>query len=139
MYAGLESIASTPEFYYVLGFSPQNLKFDGRFHSIKVEVKYPAKLSVQARKGYFAPKHAPDPVESEHDWIATRLLGKRAASRSQHAIFKQYGMAIVRKQQVGSDPNNKNAGAHQQGWRPAPDAEIQGRPRHQPQYQRHSS
>ncbi|HYA26191.1 MAG TPA: VWA domain-containing protein, partial [Terriglobales bacterium] len=54
---GLRKAAETPEYYYVLGFSPQNLKYDGRFHSLTVKLANPSKLTLQARKGYFAPKH----------------------------------------------------------------------------------
>ncbi len=41
-----------PELFYVLGFSPQ--KLDGKFHSLKVIVERTDKLSVQARRGYYA-------------------------------------------------------------------------------------
>jgi hypothetical protein len=43
-----------PEYIYVLGFSPQ--KLDGKFHKLKVTVKGPQKLTVQARPGYYALK-----------------------------------------------------------------------------------
>lgn len=54
---GFKRIAAPPEYYYVLGFSPQNLKFDGSYHNLKVSLKNPAGLALQARRGYFAPKH----------------------------------------------------------------------------------
>lgn len=41
--------------YYLLGYSPSNLKADGRYRRIKVEVRVPG-LKVEARPGYFAPK-----------------------------------------------------------------------------------
>ena len=49
--AGFKRVAARPEFYYVLGFSPQNLKLDGRFHALKVTLKEPAKLALQSRRG----------------------------------------------------------------------------------------
>jgi VWFA-related protein len=76
VFAGLQSIANTPEFYYVLGFSPQNLKLDGHFHSIKVDVKHSPKLSVQARTGYYAPRHAPDPAETAREEIEDALFSR---------------------------------------------------------------
>jgi VWFA-related protein len=76
LYAGFQRIASTPEFYYVLGFAPQNLKLDGRFHSIKVVVKNPPKLSVQARKGYYAPKHAANPADEAKQEIEDALFSQ---------------------------------------------------------------
>lgn len=45
---------ATPESFYVLGFSPGEAKADGSFHELKVKLKDPRKLSVQARKGYYA-------------------------------------------------------------------------------------
>ena len=55
--AGFKRTAAVPEYYYVLGFSPENLKFDGSYHNLKVSLKNPAGLKLQARRGYFAPKH----------------------------------------------------------------------------------
>ena len=58
--AGFRRLTATPDYYYVLGFSPQNLKLDGAFHSLKVVVKNPPGLSAQARKGYYAPTRLED-------------------------------------------------------------------------------
>ena len=74
--AGFQRIAAAPEFYYILGFSPQNLKLDGRFHSLKVVIKDPPKLSVQARKGYYAPKHAADPNDEAKQEIEDALFSQ---------------------------------------------------------------
>jgi VWFA-related protein len=51
---GFNELAA-PEVGYVLTFSPSSLKHDGKFHNLKVEIKTRARLSVYARKGYFAP------------------------------------------------------------------------------------
>ena len=51
---GLNGLAG-PEVGYVLAFSPDPLKHDGKFHKLKVEIKAHDKVSVYARKGYFAP------------------------------------------------------------------------------------
>ena len=63
MEEGFRRVADPPEFSYVLGFTPQNLKLDGRFHSLKVTLKVRAKYDLQARRGYYAPKRAPDAAE----------------------------------------------------------------------------
>jgi len=43
-----------PEIFYILGFAPQ--KLDGKLHKLKVTVQASDKLSVQARRGYYALK-----------------------------------------------------------------------------------
>jgi len=53
---GFRRVAETPGYSYVLAFAPQNLKLDGSFHSLKVKLKTPQKLTLQARRGYYAPK-----------------------------------------------------------------------------------
>jgi VWFA-related protein len=61
---GLKRIAAQPEFIYILGFSPQNLKLDGSFHALKVTLtKGLSGYQLQARRGYFVQRHAIDPAE----------------------------------------------------------------------------
>jgi len=52
---GLERLTRPPEFTYLLGFKPSDLKANGSFHSLTVKLNTDRQLSVQARKGYFAP------------------------------------------------------------------------------------
>jgi VWFA-related protein len=59
--AGFELVGAAPEVSYVLGFSPQNQKMDGQFHTLKVGLTDKRKFSIQARRGYFAPKKVTDP------------------------------------------------------------------------------
>jgi VWFA-related protein len=73
---GFHRIAAAPEYSYVLGFSPQNLKADGRFHTLKVTVKNPPKLLIQARRGYYAPRHAADPAEEAKQEIEDALFSQ---------------------------------------------------------------
>ena len=51
---GFREAAAVPEVYYVLSFSPQNIKLNGQFHTLKVRLNSPGHLTVQARRGYFA-------------------------------------------------------------------------------------
>jgi VWFA-related protein len=53
---GFRRTSDTPEYIYVLGFSPQ--KLDGKFHKLKVALSSADKLTVQARLGYYALKPA---------------------------------------------------------------------------------
>jgi VWFA-related protein len=74
--AGFKRIAAAPEYWYVLGFSPQNLKPDGSFHRLKVVVKNPPKLSILARKGYYAPKHSADAAEQAKQEIEDAVFSQ---------------------------------------------------------------
>ena len=56
---GFRLVAAMPEYSYVLAFRPPDLKSDGRFHKLKVTVTSREKLTVQARKGYYAPEQKP--------------------------------------------------------------------------------
>jgi hypothetical protein len=67
VYGAIRRLDSVPEFVYVLGFSPSPLKLDGAYHPLKVALKHPRGLTVEARHGYYAsnaePLAAPDQVE----------------------------------------------------------------------------
>ena len=56
---GFQRIAAVPEYSYTLAFSPQGLKLDGHFHKLNVTVNNGANFTLQARKGYYAPKKKP--------------------------------------------------------------------------------
>ena len=58
---GLLQAAQEPEVAYVLGFTPQNLKLDGKYHHLKVTFTSKQKWNLQARRGYFAPRGNVDP------------------------------------------------------------------------------
>jgi VWFA-related protein len=51
---GFRQAAAVPEVSYVLSFSPQNVKLNGKFHSLKVTLNTHEPFTVQARRGYFA-------------------------------------------------------------------------------------
>ena len=72
----MREAGAAPEVSYVLGFSPQNLKFDGRFHTLKVGLTTKEKLSVQARHGYFAPRSATDPAQVTKEEIQEALFSQ---------------------------------------------------------------
>jgi len=48
---GLRRLGESPEYYYILGFTPQGLKTDGKFHTLKVTLKSKLKYDLQARRG----------------------------------------------------------------------------------------
>jgi VWFA-related protein len=51
---GIRRIADESRAYYLLGYTPQNTKRDGRFRKIEVKLKSGKGLTVRARKGYYA-------------------------------------------------------------------------------------
>jgi len=63
MNEGFRRVAEAPEFWYVLGFTPQNLKTDGKFHTLKVSLTSGKKYDLQSRRGYYAPRQALDSAE----------------------------------------------------------------------------
>jgi VWFA-related protein len=75
---GFRRVASAPEYSYVLGFSPQNLKLDGHYHKLKVTLKdpYTYTYTLQARRGYYAPKHVADPAEQDKQEIEEALFSQ---------------------------------------------------------------
>lgn len=74
--SGFRLLAVAPEYVYLLQFSPQNLKYDGGFHSLKVTLKNAGPLSLMARKGYYAPKRLEDPVETARREIEEALFSR---------------------------------------------------------------
>ena len=70
-----EAIAA-PSTTYVLGFSPQNLKLNGSFHTLKVSLTGKRKFVIQARRGFYAPRTMKTPEET-------------AKAEIQEAVFSQ--------------------------------------------------
>src|SRR5258708_2763283 len=73
---GLRQAAAAPAVSYLLGFSPQNLKVDGRYHTLKVALTSKQKYAVQARHGYYAPRSIADPVEAAKEEIQEALFSQ---------------------------------------------------------------
>jgi VWFA-related protein len=73
---GFRRIAAVPEYVYVLGFSPQNLKLDGSFHTLKVTVKNATGVTLQARRGYYAPRSLGDPLEQAQREIEEAVFSR---------------------------------------------------------------
>jgi VWFA-related protein len=73
---GFRRVAETPEYSYVLAFTPESLKLDGSFHVLKVALKSPQKLTLQARRGYYAPKNFADPNEQAKQEIEDAMYSQ---------------------------------------------------------------
>jgi VWFA-related protein len=73
---GLREAAAAPAMSYLLGFSPQNLKPNGAYHTLKVSLTGKQKLNIQARHGYYAPRTITDPVEAAKEEIQEALFSQ---------------------------------------------------------------
>jgi VWFA-related protein len=73
---GMSQALSAPTVSYLLGFYPQNLKIDGKFHKLKVTVENGQKYQIQARNGYYAPKMLADPEEMVRQEVRSALFAQ---------------------------------------------------------------
>ncbi|HEY1218517.1 MAG: VWA domain-containing protein [Bryobacteraceae bacterium] len=80
--AEFDRLSNPPEYVYYLGFYPRDLKPDGKYHEIKVTLPNGKGLSVEARKGYWAPSHLEDAAAT-----ATREVGESVFSHDEVRDF----------------------------------------------------
>jgi hypothetical protein len=73
---GLLQATQEPEVSYLLGFTPQNLKLDGKYHHLTVTLTGRQKWNLQARHGYFAPKGNTDPEEAAKEEIRQAIFSQ---------------------------------------------------------------
>jgi VWFA-related protein len=76
---GFRRLSAAPEYFYLLAFSPQNLRMDGGFHSLKVALKTAKEFNgfaVTARKGYYAPTHSESAKETAKREIEEALFSR---------------------------------------------------------------
>ncbi len=87
---GYRRLASAPDYLYLLGFAPQNLKLDGSFHNLKVSLDKARGLALEARKGYYAPRHLSDAEENAREEIREALFSReelRELAAEMHTQF----------------------------------------------------
>ncbi|HET7107228.1 MAG TPA: VWA domain-containing protein [Candidatus Acidoferrum sp.] len=87
---GLQLAGLAPEVSYVLAFSPQNRKMDGQYHLLRVELAKKSKYSVQARRGYFAPRKADDPHELARQEIQEAIYSQEEINELPLDLQTQY-------------------------------------------------
>ncbi len=87
---GLSMLGAAPEASYVLGFSPQTEKMDGAFHTIKVKITGKRKYSIQARRGYYAPKKIDNPREQARQDIQEAVFSRDEIQDLPMEIQTQY-------------------------------------------------
>ncbi len=88
--AGFARVAGTPETYYVLAFTPQNLKYDGSFHKLKVTLAGGHGYTVRTRRGYFAPGKLPDAAAEAKEEIETAAFSQDEVKELPIAVHTRY-------------------------------------------------
>ena len=78
--AGFKLLGTPPEYVYLLGFSAGKLKADGKFHKLKVSATDQKGLSLQARHGYYSPRHEADPAEEAKQAIEEAVFSRDESS-----------------------------------------------------------
>jgi len=73
---GMARTAATPDYLYVLAYSPLDLKLDGKFHNLKVTLKGVKGVELQVRKGYYAPKYAANPAEQAKQQVEEAFFSR---------------------------------------------------------------
>ena len=92
---GIARTAAAPEYLYILGFSPLDLKLDGKYHNLKVTLKNPRPpalrgADLQVRKGYYAPKYAADPAERAKQQIEEAFFSRDEVHDLPATLLTQY-------------------------------------------------
>lgn len=90
--AGFRRIAASPNTYYTLAFSPENLKHDGTFHPFKVTLVSGKGLTVQARKGYYAPKKSEDLAAQENEDLQDAVFSQNEVQGLPIVVNTQFFM-----------------------------------------------
>jgi VWFA-related protein len=87
---GMQLAGLAPEVSYVLAFSPQNRKWDGQYHLIRVALAKKTKYSIQARRGYYAPRKVDDPHELARQEIQEAIFSQEEISELPLDLQTQY-------------------------------------------------
>src|ERR1017187_1631905 len=87
---GVRLLAGAPECIYLLGFAPQNLKSDGHYHNLKVTLRNPKGLTVEARPGYYAPNRERDPAERAKEEIQAAFFSTEEIREIPAAMETQF-------------------------------------------------
>jgi VWFA-related protein len=87
---GFRTTAAEPEVSYLLAFVPSDLKNDGKFHSISVKLTTKEKYTVQARRGFFAPKRGETPEQLAKQDIEDALFSQEEQQSLPIQLHLQY-------------------------------------------------
>ena len=93
LFEGFQQLVAQPEYIYILGFSPQNLKLDGSRHGLKVALKNPKGFDLQARNAYYAPAHAVNSEEQAKQEIQEAVFSRDEIQELPVDLSLQYARA----------------------------------------------
>jgi VWFA-related protein len=88
--AGFHQLAAAPEFIYLLAFTPENLKSDGKYHKLQVSLKEGKGLTLQARKGYYAPRRDTDAADQAKQEIEDAVFSRSVVKDIPIALNTQF-------------------------------------------------
>jgi VWFA-related protein len=91
--AGFRATGGLPEYSYVLVFSPSDVRFDGKYHRLTVQLIGTAAsrdLRVQARKGYFAPQTAPGSPQAEQEKLLEAVYSRDEVNPSRVRVGTRF-------------------------------------------------
>jgi VWFA-related protein len=88
--AGFRTTAAEPEVSYLLAIVPDNLKNDGKFHTLSVKLLTKEKYTVQARRGFFALKRGQTPEEVAKQDIEDALFSQEEQEGFPIQLHLQY-------------------------------------------------
>lgn len=98
--AGFQKTEAPPEAFYVLAFSPQNLKLDGSFHPLQVKLVSSKGLAVQARRGYYAPAKPADATAQEREEIHEAIFSQDETHELPIDVHTQFFMKTESDAQI---------------------------------------
>ena len=93
LFEGFRQLVAQPEYIYILGFSPQNLKLDGARHGLKVSLRNPKGFDLQARNAYYAPLHAVNSEEQAKQEIQEAVFSRDEIQELPVDLSLQYARA----------------------------------------------
>jgi VWFA-related protein len=87
---GLQMIAGAPSVSYLIAFTPRNFKYDGKFHSLKVKVPGMPHVTIEARRGFYAPKHSLSVNEAAKEEIEDALFSQDVETAMPIGVHTQF-------------------------------------------------
>lgn len=88
---GFRDLAAAPLVSYLIGFSPEDVPADGKFHPLKVKVTAKGHYTIEARRGYFAPTKAQLDTPTPEQKLKKAVLGSDDADAIPVRITAQQG------------------------------------------------